>query len=274
MAAEFSLLVPTYSGDDPSKLARALSSVWDRQTLRPTEIVLVVDGPVPSEHNHMISASRERIGAILEVVRLPENRGLALALNEGLAKCRCDLVARLDADDTALPERFARQLSFLEENPDVAVLGTWAEEVDEESGQTTLRQVPDRHDDIVRFAKRRNPINHPSVMFRKDAVLAVGGYPSYRRWQDYALWVLMLEEGYKFANLPEVLVRMSGGEALMRRRGLDYFSYEARVLWFQWRIGFLSTLQLASNMLIRFVARGAPVSIRKWLYERGRTRLQ
>src|SRR5690606_26639930 len=130
-------------------------------------------------------------------------------LNEGLKWCRHDWVARMDSDDIALPERFATQAAFLAEHADVDVLGACIEERDLSMTQVlSRREVPCTHAEISRFAKRRSPISHPVVVFRKSAVLTVGGYPLFQRAQDYALWSLLLVRGYRFANQVECLLWM------------------------------------------------------------------
>jgi len=270
MTVELSVLMATYQGDQPDALRRSLASIWAQQTVRPNQVVLVVDGPVSDDLNEIISEAQYSIGDALTVVRLQHNRGLAVALNVGLEHCRADIVARMDADDVSVSERFEKQFAFMLKHPRVAVLGSWIVEVDATTGETTPRYVPESHRDIERFAKWRNPISHPSVIFRKQPVVQVGGYPNFRKWQDYALWSVLLQKGFKFANLGVGLVRMNGGRSLVLRRGLHYFLDESRVIFFQWHSGFLSTPQFLVNLIGRFVIRAVPVSVRALLYKRMR----
>jgi glycosyltransferase involved in cell wall biosynthesis len=250
MTAGCSVLMATCQGDRPDALRRALASIWDQQTVRPKQVVLVVDGPVSDELNMVISDTKYTLGDSLNVVRLARNRGLGVALNAGLRHCTEDLVARMDADDVSAPERFEKQLDFLRKHARVAVLGSWIDEVDEDTGETTLRCVPTSQNEIERFAKRRSPVSHVSVVFRKQPVLDVGGYPNFRKWQDYALWAVLLQRGFQFANLSDVLVHVNGGRSLMLRRGLRYFFAEVRALLFQRRIGFLSIPQFLINVIV------------------------
>jgi glycosyltransferase involved in cell wall biosynthesis len=266
MNSGLSVLMATYHGDRPSSLRSAISSVWNQQTLRPFEIVLVVDGDVGTESNSVIEEAKATIASALNVVRQPRNSGLSLALNTGLAFCRSELVARMDADDISAPTRFEKQVIFMRAHPEIAVLGSWATELDENTGATVLRRVPESHVEIERFAKTRNPISHPTVVFRRLPVLAVGGYPNIKI-EDYALWTVLLQKGFKFANISEILVEMNGGRSLMLRRGLRFYRSEMQLLAFQRHSGFLSVPQFVFNLAGRFLTRAVPVSLRAFLYK-------
>ncbi|TLM67925.1 MAG: glycosyltransferase [Deltaproteobacteria bacterium] len=260
----FSVLMAVYRRERPQFFREALQSLAD-QSHPAAEVVLVVDGPVGDDLEDVIGEYRETLP--LKVVRLPENRGLAAALNEGLAHCSHPWVARMDSDDVALPGRFARQTAFLDAHPEIDVCGAWIEERDMAMAQVlSIREVPLDHDAIRRFARRRNPISHPVCFFRKESVLAVGGYPPIGRAQDYALWALMLVRGYRFANLPEILLRMRTGEGLLGRRGFGYFLCEIDLLRYQRAIGFLGRADFLVNMLIRFTFRIVPDGLKKRLY--------
>jgi hypothetical protein len=130
----------------------------------------------------------------------------------------------------------------------------------------SIRKVPLMHDEIVQFAKYRNPISHPVAIFRKQAVLSVGGYPEFRKSQDYALWALMLKSGYHFANINEVLLKMRCGDALLGRRGIKYFKSEFEILKYQKAIMFIDNFEFIRNLIIRFGIRILPNSMKKILY--------
>lgn len=268
--ADISVLLCTVAGDDCTKLRDAIHSVSTRQTVSPAELVIVKDGPLGDSLNEALRDFETSLHIPVRVVQMPRNQGLGRALNAGLRVCSSTYVARMDADDESLPLRFEKQISFFKQNPNIDVLGTWIEEVDHEQGTSVIRRVPLSHEEIEKFAKRRNPISHPSVMFRKAVVSDVGGYPPFSKWQDYGLWARLLMDGARFANLSEILVRMSGGSALMARRGLRYFGGEARVLTFQWRSGFLSFPEYSRNLLARCLLRASPSRLRAELYKRAR----
>lgn len=130
----------------------------------------------------------------------------------------------------------------------------------------SIRKIPLIHNEIEKFAKYRNPISHPVSIFRKDAVLAVGGYPAFRKSQDYALWSLMLKNNYQFANIDDVLLRMRCGIELFQRRNFSYFKYEFDILRFQKKIGFINNYEFARNVIMRFYARILPGFIKKIIY--------
>jgi glycosyltransferase involved in cell wall biosynthesis len=265
---KFSVLMAVCAKDNPSHLAQALQSLAD-QTLKADEVVLVEDGPVSAEVQSVIERYRKELK--INSVKLEQNHGLAMALNKGLQQCTHELVARMDSDDIALSRRFERQVAFMRENPDLSVISAWIEEFDQSMGHSQdIRKVPQVHGEILRFAKRRNPMNHPVSIFRKGAVLSVGGYPLFRKAQDYALWSLMLQRGHKMANIPEVLLHMRTGSAFLDRRGFSYFKQEVALLRYQKQIGFLSWKDLLINIAIRSAVRLPPDPVKRMLYRLAR----
>ncbi len=264
MSVAFSVLMSVYAREKPGFLQASLQSLVDQ--LEPAEqVVLVKDGPLTPELEAVLDSFTDHLP--LDICALSINQGLAVALNEGLRYCRHDWVARMDSDDVALPERFAVQSAFLARHPDVDVLGACIEERDASMTQVLARrEVPCAHADIWRFAKRRSPISHPVVVFRKAAVLAVGGYPLFQRAQDYALWSLLLVHGYRFANQAECLLWMRTGDGLMARRGYQYFLNELSLLRFQREIGLFGWSDYLLNVLARFVLRVVPNRLKQLIY--------
>jgi glycosyltransferase involved in cell wall biosynthesis len=195
---------------------------------------------------------------------------LARALNIGLEQCRHELVARMDSDDVAMPDRLERQVAFMTANRDIAVSSAWVAEKDEAmAGPAFVKRLPTQHAEIAAFAKRRNPINHPVSIYRKQAVLAVGGYPTVFP-EDYALWALMLMRGYQFANLPQVLLDMRTGTGFIERRGLGFLRREISLVRFQRTIGFFNRREAAVFFAVRAAVRLPPASIRKLIYRYSR----
>ena len=260
----FGVLMAVYAGDESSLLADSLQSLLG-QTLRASEVVVVEDGPISLGLSSVIDCYRSALN--IKSVRLATNGGLSRALNEGLRACSSEFVARMDADDVCLPDRFEKQIVFMQQNPDVDVLGAWVEEYDATMTKSLgIRYTPLESSDIARFAKKRSPISHPSVVFRKCSVLAVGGYPDFRKAQDYALWSLMLSRGYKLRNLGEVLLKMRAGDGLMARRGKDYLRHELNILKFQREIGFINSFEFLFNALARSFVRLSPAGLKRLLY--------
>lgn len=263
----FSVLLSVYKNENPVFLNRALLSIWDAQTLKPDQIVLVKDGPLTPELNAEIGQWQNKLGDTLLPVELAENVGLGAALNAGLKACEHELVARMDTDDVSLPERFEKQVRFMQARPDVtassAGLEEWSEDLNSRIGKRTLPVDPEL---LKTFAKKRSPLSHPLAMYRKSAVLAVGGYPPLRKSQDYALWSLLLVKGYKLANLPDVLLKMRTGDDFFVRRGAGFLKHELALLRFQKKIGFLGMREFLINCLIKAGLRLSPALIKKLAY--------
>lgn len=260
----FSVLMSVYIKEKPVYLKECLESLA-LQTLQAPEIILVEDGPITTELSEVIDFFCQSLP--IKRIKFTQNQGLAAALNEGLRNCSHELVVRMDTDDIALPMRFKRQIDFMNANLKISVSSAWIEERDNDMHEKGfLKVLPEKHIDIIRFAKRRNPFNHPVTIFRKSAVLAVGGYPLVFP-EDYALWSLMLVKGYTFANIPEVLLYMRTGEAFIDRRGLDFFKGEIGLLKFQKSIGFLNTFEFLTSLALRAAIRLPPRSIRKIFYQ-------
>ena len=265
MTAEFSVLISVYASEQPQYLAACFDSLA-AQTLAAKEVVVVEDGPIGADLQAVIERYRSTL-PIVSVV-LPSNVGLANALNAGLAACTTELIARMDTDDVCLPYRFERQIGYLLANPHIDALGAMVEEYDVTMTRSLgIRSLPLDHAALLTFAKRRSPLSHPTVVYKKQAVLAVGGYPKFRKAQDYALWSLMLQKGYQIANLPEVLLNMRAGAGLMQRRGKDYLKHELAIIRFQKDIGFISQQEFFVNSLLRSIVRRSPDAIKQLIYK-------
>lgn len=203
----FSVLMSVYAKENPQWLRQSLSSILCEQTVKPTQLILVADGPLGSELEGVITYFQQLFNDIIEVLRLPHNVGLGYALNEGLQLCKFDLVARMDADDIALPERFTRQLNFITQNPHIDIVGSYAEDMDATGATIDVRKVPLVMEEIHALIWSC-PLIHPSVMFKKDVVLKAGSYSkTLKRRQDYDLWFRCARNGAYFANIPEALIR-------------------------------------------------------------------
>lgn len=259
----FSVLMSIYHAEHPDYLRQALQSLLD-QTLKANEVILVEDGPLPDALSTIIESFRASLNICS--VRLATNGGLAVALNEGLKHCSHELVARMDGDDISLPQRFEKQIAFMESNTGIAASSAALDEFDENGVVFSSRILPLTHEELVRFAKTRSPISHAAAVFRKSAVQAVGGYPLFKRSQDVALWSLLIVRGYKLANLPDKLFMVRAGAGFMARSGLQSFKYEYAVICYQRKIGFLSRFDFFKNTSIRFILAVAPASIKKLLY--------
>ncbi len=258
-----SVLMSVYFKEKPEYLKACLLSMVD-QTLKADEVVLVQDGPISSDLKAVIERFRESLNIVS--VPLDENVGLACALNEGLKHCSHDLVARMDTDDIAVPDRFAKQVAFMQANSDIAASSGFIEEFNDAGDVLSQRALPLEHDALVRFAKKRSPLSHPAVIFRKHAVLAVGGYPELYP-EDYLLWVKLIQAGYKIANVPDVLVRMRTGVDFITRRGWKFLRGELRIYHYMYKTGFINLFEFINIVLMKSVLRLSPGFIKVFLYK-------
>lgn len=263
----FSLLMSIYAKERPDWFRLALDSIFD-QTVRPAEVVLVEDGQLP-EILESVVVEYEQMYSEMKVFRYSENRGLGRALNDGLQHCTYDLVARMDTDDICLPHRFERQLKVFEEHPEVDLCSTWIDEFDEDPARSfATRVLPEGSDALFEFGKRRNPVNHMTVMFRRKKVLESGGYLHCPLFEDYYLWCRMLNDGCKFYNIQESLVWARCPEAMYQRRGgFSYAVTETKFLWKLYKVGYINVLELMTNCSIRIPLRVMPTFVRRLLYK-------
>ncbi len=262
----FSVLMSLYSKESPEYLRQSLDSVFS-QTRRADEVILVEDGPLTFELDSIVKEYENKYPE-LKVIALDKNHGLGKALNEGLKHCSFDLVARMDTDDIAREDRFERQLQIFNIYPQVEIVSSWIEEFDSDTGVIlSQRKLPEYPFEIYEFGKKRCPINHPAVMFRKNSVLFAGGYIPFPLFEDYYLWVRLLLNGANFYNVQESLLRFRTSKDMYKRRGgfkhaLDEIRFQKHIK----RLGYTSWEQFFANISIRFVVRVIPNSIRTWVY--------
>lgn len=265
---QFSVLISVYEGDDAQHFQIALESIFE-QTVVPSEVVIVADGPLPEPIMVVINNFRSRNPEIVRHISLSTNHGLGTALQTGLKECSYELVARMDADDIALSERFEMQLEHLTSNPDVDVVGSYVGEFQDDPDHVqNVRSVPVTSDKVESMARFRSPTNHPSVMFRQSAVIEAGNYRPLRSMQDYELWVRMLSQGYTIENIPTVLVKCRTGNDLYGRRGgIDYACLELLLQREFLQMGAISYADFLRNVATRVPIRLVPNRIRTWIYQ-------
>ena len=217
----FSVLMSVYAKEKPEYLEKSLLSVIN-QTLPPDEIVLIEDGPLTEGLHAVIDRIRTQYGG-LRTYRFKENVKLGRALAKGVELCTHELIARMDSDDIALETRFEVQKKFMDMHPEISVVGSYVEEFCEDSSYSKVKVMPMHGQEIDRYARYRNPLNHMTVMFRKEAVLSAGNYRHFPLLEDYDLWLRMMSKGYEFSNIAEVLVRARTDAGIYDRRGGRYY---------------------------------------------------
>jgi glycosyltransferase involved in cell wall biosynthesis len=269
MTLKFSVLISVYYTENPKHLDRAFQSIWLDQILKPNQIVLIKDGSLTKDIEAVLDDWQKKLGNILSILSLESNVGLGMALGLGIHYCNYNLVARMDTDDVSLPNRFLRQVKFFEDNPDVDIVGSNIGEFhSDEKCIISYRHVPHAHDDIVRASKIKNPFNHPSVMYKKSAVLAAGGPKNMTGFDDYYLWIRMIMNGSKCANIPDVLLIMRTDNGQMSRRGgYSYLMFECKFQKILLDIKYINILEFVRNILIRLPVRLLPNNLRKYVYK-------
>ena len=264
----FSVLMSVYRKESPEFLRQALDSVFD-QTAVPAEVVLVEDGPLTDELYALLD-DYGRSHPELKRVPLPENRGLGLALQEGILHCSNELVARMDTDDISVPSRFDRQLAEFEKNPGIDICGSHIKEFEGTPDHIVAeRRVPLTHDDCKRYQRRRDAFNHVSVMFRKTAVLKAGNYQHCPLMEDTLLWANMFKTGATAMNIDDYLVLVRIGKDMYERRGgMAYFKKYRKARRVIYQTGFISWWDYAYTIVIQFVVAIMPNSLRGFVFKK------
>lgn len=236
--SDLTVLITVYAGTVAAELSEALDSLWV-QTRPADEVLVVKDGPVPEDVKNVLIMSQDAHQE-MRVVELPENVGSGPASQRGVEESNGRFIARLDADDIAMPTRFEKQLNVFEQaeasNRPLAVVGSSVIEFDDakhksglslEESKVSVRRVPDTHGKILRYGRLRNPVNHPSVMMKRNWILEVGGYQDVHFMEDYDLCVRILVSGGKFYNIRQPLTWMRTSlDQRKRRTGKEMFAVE------------------------------------------------
>lgn len=266
---KFSVLISVYKRENPFYLKESLQSVFS-QTLLPNEVVLIQDGPLTDDLERIV-CEFQSLQPTLKVVKLPQNIGLGSALNEGFKYCNYDYIARMDSDDICYSERFEKQITYLDNHPDIDVIGCWTQEfyVNKYGNKvmTSLKKFPHGVWDNFKYCTKRCPIEHPAVILKKKAVIDAGGYQHCYLFEDYHLWARMFVNGAKFCNLQEPLLyfRMTE-DSFKRRGGFKYAKNEYYALRQFCEIGFLTKREFYFAVLTRFPVRVMPNFMRKFVY--------
>lgn len=271
----FSVIMSIYKNDRPEDLRVALDSLMN-QTRRPDEIVIVGDGPVTKELEeerfafaklvHSASACAPRI------VYLPQekNRGLGEALAIAAEAATCPYLARMDADDICMPDRFEKQMRCFEEDPTLSVVGGMITEFEgQPENIVTERRLPLTDKEIKRFMKSRCGVNHVTVIFKKEDLMRAGNYRSDYRQEDYYLWARMMKAGCRFRNIPDVVVNVRSGKGqFARRSGWQYYLDHCAIFRYMRREGLISWADFLYVCTVRGIVQLLmPNWLRTWVYQ-------
>lgn len=268
---KYSVLMSVYKNDSAEYLKLALESIYDKQTRKPDEIVVVFDGPITEELHSVLNdfyVGKENI-----VFYYPQevNRGLGEALRIGSEKCTGDYILRMDSDDISDPERFAKQIAYVEAHPEIDVLGTDIAEFNTDINQKEMRvrSCPEDHADIVKMGKKRNPMNHVTVCIKHSSLVKCGGYKTLLLLEDYYLWLHMIAAGCRLANIHEALVYVRVGNGFDSKRGSKERIAGWKVLQnFMLKHGIIDRNEALMNMIYINVFVRTPARLKKLLYEK------
>ncbi|QBQ64343.1 glycosyltransferase [Actinobacillus indolicus] len=261
---KFSVLMSLYFKEKPEYLTECFESLKN-QTVQADEIVVVFDGAITPELEQVVQNFAEILP--LNIVRLAQNQGLGKALNHGLTHCKNEWVFRMDTDDICIPERFEKQVAFVEQNPDTIIFGGQIAEFGSDINDiVSYRRVPTETKAIVEFTQKRCPFNHMTVAYQKNVVLECGGYQDLQ--EDYYLWIKLVALGKKVANLPEVLVYARVGNGMVgRRRGIAQAKAEWRLFKLKHRVGMQNVVSGLITFTMRVIPRLLPTTLLTHFYK-------
>ena len=269
MNQQFSIITSIYKNDKPEFVRIALDSMLVNQSVKPSEIVLVQDGPVSEGLSSLLFEYEMNYPTIMSVIRLKQNEGLGNALMLGVEAAKNEIVARMDSDDICIPNRFEIQLAYLKAHPEVDIIGgQMTEFVDTPDNIVGRRKVPLSNDEIYDYMKSRCALNHVTVMFRRSGVLKIGNYQDWFWNEDYYLWVRMMMARCKFANVTEVLVNVrSGANQYARRGGRKYYESEKGIKKLMLDNGLINRTEYFINVAQRYIIQILmPNRVRGWVY--------
>lgn len=262
-----SVLMSVYKSEKSSYLDKALKSIWDDQTLKPDEIILVEDGPLGEDLNEVVDRWKERLSDRLVLLYNEVNLGLTKSLNKGIKYVRSEYIARMDSDDISDPLRFERQFNYLQEHPGIDVLGGALQEFNDENSNLNVRHYPLSPEQCREYIVKASPLAHPTVMMRRRIFDEGITYnEQYRTSQDIALWFELLSKGYSIANIPEVTILFRRDDAVFKRRNRSKAINEFKI--------YMSGIKRLYGVytfaylypMFRLVFRLLPTFVVKWIY--------
>jgi glycosyltransferase involved in cell wall biosynthesis len=267
--SKFSVVITVYIKEDPRFFKQSLDSIVD-QTLLPSEIVLVKDGPISDDLDLVITNFTNSHPNLVKIILIDENKGLANALNVGIQNAQYSLIARMDSDDICFRDRFEKQIEYIiKENVDI-VGGQIIEFGRDIQDVISERKVPIKHQEMVRFMKLRSPFSHPTIIFKKEVFTSLEGYDTNIFPEDYDFFVRAYLSGFKFGNLNQNVLWFRLGEdrinTIKRRWGKSYAKNEYELYKKFFNLGFYNYMEFLKAVLLKIPLRILPFSIYKFVY--------
>lgn len=269
MAEKFSVLMSVYFKENPEYFKKCLDSILSN-TVLPDEIVIVKDGKLTDELEEVLLKYIRSSPQLYTVVPLETNRGLGLALAEGIMHCRYELVARMDTDDICREDRFEIQLKEFEADPELDICGSHILEFENDINNTvSKRMVPIDDEGIKLYQKRRDAFNHMTVMYKKSKVLQAGNYQSCMLMEDTYLWVNMFLAGCKAKNVDDFLVYVRIGKDMFERRGgLEYYRKYKDGRRKVYKTGYISWWDYRYTLIIQLAVALMPNKLRGFIFKK------
>lgn len=266
---KFSVLMSVYIKEKSEYLRQCFESLLS-QTVKSSEWVVVEDGPLTPELYSVLDEYEKAYPGLLKRVPFKENRGLGLALRDGIDACTYDLIARMDTDDIAREDRFEKQLAMFNADPNLDICGSHIKEFDGTVDNIlSERDVPITDKDIKEYQKRRDSFNHMTVMYKKEAVLKAGNYKTCMLMEDTLLWVNMILSGAKCANVDDYLVyARTGADMFERRGGFAYYKKYKTGRKQIYDTGYISWFDYVYTLMVQFVVAVIPNKLRGFIYKK------
>lgn len=266
--SKYTVLMSVYYKEKPEYLSLSIESMLN-QTVKPDEFIIVKDGPLTTELDEVINNFVTAYPKTFNIIVNETNLGSGPALAKGIENSKNELIARMDSDDYVVSTRCERQLEKFREDPKLEMVGSYeAEFVDDIDNVISIHRVPSENDEIERFMHRRCSVLHPTVMYKKSAVLKSGNYQSVLLYEDYDLFARMvLEYHIKSYNIPEPLYYIRTSEDFFKRRGgIKYAKTVLKFKWGQYRKGYMSLMDFCISGLGQAFVCVLPNSLRKIFY--------
>lgn len=269
MEKKYSVLMSVYYKENPKWFDKSISCMFE-QTIKPNEFVLVEDGELTNELYEVVEKYKKQYPKEFKVVNIKSNVGLGLALKKGVEECSNEYIARMDSDDYSLPQRIEKELEVFEKYPDIGMVGTNVSEFIDSIDNVVCNVIlPKTNKDIIKFSKSRNPFRHPSVMFKKSAVVNAGNYREYYLCEDYDMWLRMIRNGCKCYNIQDIYVYMRIGEDFYKRRGgHKYFKSIKKFKKEQLENGYFTKVEYLKSIIPHAIVCYMPNGLRDFIYKK------
>lgn len=266
---KYSVLMSVYYKENPEWLKISIDSML-KQTVLCSEFVLIKDGKLTKELNEVIAKFNDENPKLFKIIELNTNVGLGPALKLGVENCSNEYIARMDSDDYSFPTRIEEEFKIFLNDEKIEIVGTNVSEfigtIDNVISDVIL---PEQHEDIVKFSKRRNPFRHPSIMFKKSAVIKAGNYREYYLCEDYDMWVRMIRNNSKCYNIQKKYVYMRISDDFYKRRGgIKYLKSILKFKKEQLDVGYFTKREYLKSTIPHIVVCLLPNGLRDLIYKK------